>query len=450
MLGDVIEKWGGAAEAPMDLYTDVFHLGEHFIQVENEPPGRFKGNPLVIGFDGERNHRKILFEDTFAETLAEFQAMEWAFVSGCTYLGRTNSAERQRQLFALVFDLDGAGGGPLPDPCLNNFFSGCTVDAYPLPQHVVVSGHGVHLYYVLEEPVDLWPNVKTQLKELKYALTRAIWNGNTSNEPNPQYQGINQAFRVPGSKAKPDAGGVEVRAWRVNRHPTTVEELNGYVPEASRADLSERYAPTSCTIEEARRRWPDWYDRVVAGGARGQWRCKRDLYDWWLRRIGEEARYGHRYFCVMCLAIFAAKCGIYDREAVKADAMALVPYLTSLNPEQPFTEADVDSALECLDGRYATFPRSDMARLSSLEMPANKRNGRSQKTHMAVMRAIQNTIDPDASWRNLSGAPTKAELVRSYAAAHPGESHSAIARALGVSRPTVIKWLKSGRERDRE
>jgi transposase-like protein len=41
------------------------------------------------------------------------------------------------------------------------------------------------------------------------------------------------------------------------------------------------------------------------------------------------------------------------------------------------------------------------------------------------------------------GAPTKEEKIKAFAAANPGLNHSQIARALGVSRPTVIKWLKS-------
>lgn len=52
-----------------------------------------------------------------------------------------------------MFDIDGVG-----DENLNNFFSGAMVGgAYPVPQHIVLSGHGVHLYYVLEEPIGLVP-----------------------------------------------------------------------------------------------------------------------------------------------------------------------------------------------------------------------------------------------------------------------------------------------------
>ena len=62
--------------------------------------------------------------------------------------------------------------------------------------------------------------------------------------------------------------------------------------------------------------------------------------------------------------------------------------------------------------------------------------------HLARARTVQEFDDPDGAWRNKDGAPTKADLVREYAAEHPDANHSEIARALGISRPTVIKWLK--------
>lgn len=440
MLADVLAKWGAFPESPMDLYSDVFRLGSGCIQREGEVPGAFKANPLIIGHsggEGGRMHRKIMFEDTFADTLLEFQGMDWAYMSACTYFGRTNSAERQSKLYALIFDIDG-----VTDATLNNFFSGAFVGgAYPVPQHIVLSGHGVHLYYVLEEPLDLFPNIKTQVKELKYALTRRLWNRYTSITENVQCQGINQSFRVPGSRTKPDAGIPRCLAYRVSDHPVSIEELNAYVPEGSRVDVGKRYRETRMSVDEAKEKYPDWYARVVEGGERGQWVAKRDLYDWWLRRVREDATYGHRYFCIMALAIYAAKCGIYDRDEVKASAMALVPYLDSLNPEHPFTETDVDSALECLDARYTTFPRSDIEKLTDIEMPANKRNGRKREQHLQLMRGIKG-LKAQMGEDVLGGRPEKCDEVRAYAVAHPDANHSEIARALGVSRPTVIKWLK--------
>lgn len=450
VLSDVIEKWGGVAESPMDLYTDVFRLGEGLIQREGEPPGQFKANPLIIGHsggEGGRMHRKIMFDDTFAETLAEFQGMDWAFMSACTYFGRTNSAERQSKLFALVFDIDGVTASTL-----NNFFSGAIVGgAYPVPQHVVLSGHGVHLYYVFDEPLDLYPNIKAQVKELKYALTRRLWNRYTSTVEEVQYQGINQSFRVPGSKTKPGADIPLCAAYRLNDRPTSIGELNAFVPEESRADLGRRFRESRMSAEEARVRYPDWYERVVVGGERGQWVVKRDLFDWWVRRVGEGATYGHRYFCIMALAIYAAKCGIYDREEIKRTAMGLVPYLDSLAPDHPFTEDDVDSALECLDGRYATFPRRDIAKLTGIDVPPNKRNGRTLEQHVAYLnglRKMRRDVLGEDEYAN-SGAPTKRDLVWDYLDAHPAATQREVAAALGVSPTTVNKWAKARRDERR-
>lgn len=433
----------------MDLYADVFHLGEGLIQCEGEPPGEFKANPVILGGDGDRVHRKILFEDTFEEVLAEFQDMDWAFVSGCTYFGRVNSSERASKMFAMIFDIDG-----VTSSTLNNFLSGALrVDAYPVPQHVVLSGHGVHLYYVLEDPVSLYPNVKTQLKDLKYALTDKLWNGYTSTDEHVQHQGINQGFRVPGGRTK--VPGVTARAFRLNSHPADIAELNSFVPEGYRADVGDLWREAKWTLAEAKERFPEWYARVVEGGAEpGQWVVKEDLYRWWIRQIEDGASYGHRYFCIMVLAILAAKCGIYDRERVKADAMALVPFLDGLKPEEPFTEADVDSALECLDSRYVKFPRDDCSRLSGIEIRANKRNGQKQSDHLEEARAIRDIRQrrKGGNWWDGGGRPkgsgTKRDMIRAYALDHPEANHSEIARALGVSRPTVIKWLKPGWRED--
>jgi len=447
MLSDVLLKWHAWPEDAMQLYTDVFRLGEGRIQCDGEAPGKFKSNPIVLGHSGGkggRMHRKIMFEDTFEQTLAEFQQMDWAYMSACTYFGRQNSAAHQGKLWALVFDIDA-----VTDETLNNFMSGAIMGgAYPVPQHVVLSGHGVHLYYVLDEPLDLYPDTKTQVKELKFALTGRLWNRYTSTDENVQHQGINQGFRLVGSHTKKGAPIERAEAWRTNVARTSIEELNRYVDEEFRVDPNRR-EEGKLSLVEAREKWPEWYERVVVGGERlqGQWFAKEDLYRWWLRKISSGATYGHRYFCVMALAIFAAKCGIYDRDRIYEDAKALLPYFNSIRPDHPFTEADVWSALDCLDERYARFPRDTIEKLTAIQIPANKRNGRRQEVHLARARALRDFDYPDGTWREGGGRPrgsgVKRDLVRDYAAAHPDANHSQIARELGISRPTVIKWLRT-------
>lgn len=116
---------------------------------------------------------------TFEKTLKKLQEADFAILNGLTYLRRKNVQTHTSKVHAMIFDLDG-----VTDKTLNAFLNGAfTVDATPILNYIAYiapSGHGVHLYYVMEEPVSLFPYMKIQMKELKYALTEKIWNMYTS------------------------------------------------------------------------------------------------------------------------------------------------------------------------------------------------------------------------------------------------------------------------------
>ena len=163
MLEDVLKRWDGQEVTAMDVYRDMFQFGEGYLQKENEPGGLHKANP--IGYwknDGEAHgHYRIMFEDTFEELLPELQKADFCILNGITYFGRKNVQEHASKMFAMIFDLDG-----VTDKTLNAFLNGAfEVDAYPVPNYIILSGHGVHLYYLFENPIPLFPNIKIQLKE---------------------------------------------------------------------------------------------------------------------------------------------------------------------------------------------------------------------------------------------------------------------------------------------
>ena len=456
-LESVLLEYGAFEVSAMEVYSDIFRLGDGFIQTEGEPGGLCKANPIILGsfgghYDsdgklvGDRRRRRILFEDTFEETLAEFRDANWAITNGLTYWGRANIADAQSKMCAMIFDLDGQDDGTL-----TAFLYNCRSDypVYPEPNYIILSGHNVHLYYVLEEPADLYPNTKSLLKDMKYHLTDRMWNKHTSREwEHPQHQGINQGFRVIGGKTK---DGGTVRAFAVNTHPFSLEELNDFLPPEQQVDLSKKWRETRYTLEQAKERFPEWYEKVIVGGGRadGSWNAKEDLYNWWLRKIRAGATFSHRYFCLMALAIYAVKCGITDRKRVKADMDSLVPFLDSVDTEHPFgNDHEVENALECLDLRYKKFPIKDLERISGIAIPKNKRNYRKQALHLRMARSNLEILSEDAG-HALQGRPKgsgeKRELIRSYAREHPDANHSDIAKALGVSRSTVIKWLRGWR-----
>ena len=214
------------------------------------------------------------------------------------------------------------------------------------------------------------------LKELKYSLTRQIWNKFTLTIDEPQMQGIMQGFRVIGSGTKLGRE-YPVMAYRVGDR-ITLDELIEYVPDSNgeQQRIQGIMQKSSMSLEEAREKYPDWYERrVVRKEKRGRWEIKRDLYDWWLHRIRDEIKVGHRFYGIMTLAIYARKCCI-DEDELRQNAFSMLKPYDSMSVEQinRFTPDDVVCALEMYNEDYVTFPRDDIAKLSGLPMPVNKRN----------------------------------------------------------------------------
>ena len=142
-----------------------------------------------------------MLKDMWEHDYIEFiECNEGTLCSGLTYRGRANKLKNAQQMNALIIDLDGVGLNEIRN--LFSLFNAPKDNTYacPLPTYIVVSGTGLHLYYVFRQPIDLFPNVKIQLKALKYALTFKVWlYKDTSKLKQVQYQSINQAFRMVGS-----------------------------------------------------------------------------------------------------------------------------------------------------------------------------------------------------------------------------------------------------------
>lgn len=440
MLEDILKKYGAVEVSAMDVYSDIFHLGENRIQTHNESKGEYKSNPLGYWKNDKdsKGHYRVLFDDTFEETLKELQEADFSIMNGITYFGRKNVQEHASKMYAMIFDLDG-----VTDETLGNFLHSCHsgFTIYPLPNYIILSGHGIHLYYVFDYPIPLYPNIKLQLKELKYSLITKMWNRYTTKSwDKVQYQGINQGFRVIGGKTKIE--GVRVRAFSINTHPYCLDQLNEYVPEDKRIDESKLWKESKLTLAQAKKKYPEWYEkRVVRGERKGTWKCKEDLYHWWIRKIQEGASVGHRYFCIMCLSIYGVKSGI-SKEQVEKDAIELIPFLSGMSDTDPFTEEDVKSALECFDERYITFPIDDISKISGIVIEKNKRNGRKQDKHCEVMRAIQGVVNPN--WREGNGRPkgsgTAKVKVNEWREANPQGTKKECKESTGLTYPTIRKW----------
>ena len=166
-------------------------------------------------------------------------------------------------------------------------------------------------------------------------------------------QGVLQGFRVAGTGTKLGKD-YPVVAYRYGG-AVELEKLLDYIPDSNGEQQR---------IQALMRK-----SRLSLAERRGRWTVKRDLYDWWLHRIADEIRVGHRFYGIMTLAIYAKKCGI-DEEELRQDAFALIKPYDDMSVEDinRFTKDDVVCALEMFNEDYVTFPRDDIAKISGLTM----------------------------------------------------------------------------------
>lgn len=398
--------------------------------------GHVNGIALEIKSGGKAQRCTITDE---LREIDELAGKEFAIMSPVSYLGKSRSGKNARYLYALTFDLDGVDMPQLKDTLhqMNRGF-------IPAATYVVNSGNGLHLYYLLDSPVAMYPQNQKFLKELKYALTRRIWNRYTSKIKEPQIQGVLQGFRVIGSGSKL---GVDypVVAYRYGNR-VSLGYLLGYLPDTNR-DLQRVTGileKSTLTLDEAKKKYPDWYERrVVRGEKRGRWTVKRDLYDWWLRKIETEIHVGHRFYGIMTLAIYAVKCNISEDE-LRRDAYSLLEIFDDMSYDNSnrFTEDDVISALEMYNENYVRFPRDDIAKYSGIPIPANKRNWRKQEAHVHYMNN-QRKFKVEMGECTDGGRPSKEQMIREYMFANPTVGKQIdIAKALKIDRHTVSKYYK--------
>ena len=115
--------------------------------------------------------------------------------------------------------------------------------------------------------------------------------------------------------------------------------------------------------EKGRKKWD------IAGKVHGD--DPYALYHWWLRQIGE-IKGGHRYFFLMCLAIYAYKCGV-SKQQLRQDMKEAFDDLQMVKHENALTEEDIRSALEAYDKEYYNFTISDIEALTDVRIERNKR-----------------------------------------------------------------------------
>lgn len=377
------------------------------------------------------------------------------YYAPATFVGNRNKNKNARYLYAIAIDLDGVR------PMHLERFCKMAKDGRfcPILNILVNSGHGLHVYYLLKEPVPLLePNTWRLMQRIKENMTLLIWQEKASTyikKENVQLQPILQAFRLPGTLTK---FGEEITAWQnIGIKEYTLEELNafsseGYTLSKEEIDSIGRYTynPDKITLEKAKRRYPEWYEHKVVQRNRGgrTWKLKRGVYTWWLEKIRQpkRERVGHRFWCVMVLFVYASRGGVPFDEAME-DAMALIPVYDSISVDEDnhFTEEDVRVASKAYyGGGYDKFSIKRIEALTAERIDSQRRNGRTQEFHLMLARATRDAtckFKGKNDWREGNGRPSEQVKVQEWRRGNPNSTNkSKCAREMGLSRTTVHKW----------
>ena len=431
--------------SPHDFYRELFPAGS----LQQEPEDG-KGNIIAtqIRPSGKGRTRQWVIDDSL-KMLDKVVGDRFGLIPPISFYGKSHTKENAHELFAVVVDVDYVGKQQLKN-LLKQFGNGVQLR----PTYLVSSGKGVHLYYFLQEPVQLYRNREEVLAELKEAFIRRLWNDTSSIRPDsPDITGIYQGFRCVGSQSKLGAD-FPVKAYKLSENRYTLEDIKASIP-SCKVDLAPLYEKprrkSTITLEEAKELYPEWYEkRIVQGEPKqkskkqgGTWVCNEALYEWWKRKITEEVKAGGRYFSIMALCSYGLKCGISEQK-IRRDAYAFLDHLESLTEDEDnhFSRADVKDALRALKGdrkRLSTIAsREWIEDNAKVTIPANKRNYRKQAVHMKIMSSTRDILYPDGEWRYVP--PTAEQTVREWQESHPAGKKADCIRETGLSKPTVYKW----------
>ena len=463
--------------------------------------GQFQYNPIVFyktkrasakksvkqkdgTLSSDKNTHRLVLKDDY-QSKDWLQTRYFALMAPITYVGKSTANKNARYLYAFAIDLDGVGIDQLKVLFVymsrrwgKGLLQGLPI--IPMPNIIVNSGHGLHLYYIMRYPLALYEWNAKLLQQFCRALYHLVWypaneksgEPGTSTEKKIHCLGIYHSFRMPETMTKPlrvnkktqeaVGNGVPIRAWKMRSEHYTLFNLAKYF--AYDDELKKKFTPkvlselekggrmmnpNRLSLEQARKKYgEEWYNNR---GSKGRFTTNRALYDWWLKKISNPVKggvkEGHRYFCVMALAAFAKKCGIEKAELIQ-DAESLLDSFEGLTTKanNHFRMYDIHKAIEAYDKENSVrwSPRM-IEHWTDIEMKKTKRNKRKQAIHLAGARAIQNINDPEGTWRGRHHETLEnskvAAAVNEWMANHPDSTNkSACARDLNLSRTTVIKW----------
>ena len=394
----------GEEVSPYTLYEDIFGDTEQTM-------------PIVFIDEGEEQTTKHIVPMSIDEAMARCEDRSDMLMGGCTYFNNWISKKSAKDIYTFIIDMDNVYSGTLLN-ALQKDWRTANNEVLPMPTYIVNSGTGLHLYFVLTEPI---PNYKATTENID-KLYRALAVQQTTKRVylKKQVQWFGQDFRM--------AGGMNKYNWKntVFRvgEKWDIDELGKAVGLKDVHFVRYGEKRTKKPIEKRKPR-----------AKRQGWKSNRAFYDYALRTCRDKTKEGNRYTSMCALSVIAWKCNV-PREELERDLLSLLPEYNKGAIRQ-IKEKEIYSAMKMYNDKAMLTQRERLEDWQGWDYKPIKRNGRSREAHLKRARAVQEIDYPNGEWR---GRKVKHEIVFYWREEHPNGTKAECIKETGLTKPTVYKW----------
>lgn len=451
---DLQEKASSPGEYKKGEYSGIFVDIEHVVDKDGKPvinqEGRYKGHPRV------KSRNRLFFRGN-KELLDRIDRSDnFIITNGISYVGDRRLQKNAAKMYAMAIEIDGVKGWDGVRQLIHSWHRPLEkvqgkyrYTMTPKPTYIACSGRGLHLYFVFEQPIHLYPNIFEELSRVRKHWIDLFWNSRVTylHEPGSiQYETLTQGFRAIGSKTRLD--DTYVLAFKTGEKHS-IESFNEILSDENKISLGYK---STLTREEAKKLYPEWYQRRIVEGKPKKsgsmiYYRHRGIYDNWKEKILEGAIVGKRYFCLENLCSLAVQCQISPEEIEKDCRTIMMSFENLTNDDKNhFTMADVSAALSTYyRADYKAFSRKIeyVSERTGIPLPRAKRNGRTQIQHLRRARAVleldREELVANGAFANV-GRPSKATIVQGWRRENPRGRKIDCHRETGLSRPTIDKY----------
>ena len=314
-----------------------------------------------------------------------------------------------KELYSFVVDLDGISPSNLKLFLKYNF-----QDLKLKPNFIVNSGSGLHLYYVLKEPFQVYRKYLSRLKTINSELQGKF--NNSGNDYIVDKHSIIQPYRMVGSLTKLNQ---TVKAFIVEKKHYNITELAQFTNVSFKYDYEKKKTKSGV------------YQEMVKGNVTVFPNAKPKFYNYMGRRIYQETEFGTRYMSLFAMAVVAWKARI-PKSQLEEDLIDLQSYWNEKRPAHPIYDSEIEKAMKGYNPKSTLVTSKQLEEWTGLEFNRPKRNGRTRIEHLEYARSIQ----------KVKMTADKKLQIKRYLQYNPVATYRDIVEATEIGMATVTKYAK--------